>query len=1757
VKTFQKLLALSLLIIIALNALAIANIAAHSASQNQSKPNTDENSADTEALGHREPEKTNASLERRLSLGPNRWGLKTKSDWEKSTRIQGNMAEIVIGMNAHESSYSRVKSIVANFAGKIKDEISIASNVKAFVAIVPFELASLVADSLIAAKACRYVEPNWKIETDFTPNDPNWEQQWGPKKIQADYAWNTTVGSHSVLIAIIDTGIDYTHPDLAANYVPLGYDWVNDDDEPMDDHGHGTHCAGIAAGVTNNAEGIAGIAQVGIMTEKCLNENGQGYAEDLAKGIIHAVDQGADILSNSWGSDAPSSLIEDAIEYASSNGVLVCASAGNSGTDALHYPSSYDDVVAVTATDSNDSPAFFTSFGDWVEVAAPGVSILSAIPGGYGSKSGTSMSCPHVAGVAALILSLHSNLSNVQLRQALRYASDDLGEKGFDEYYGYGRINARKGVEELPLGCDLTLWNWTKPPYVEPNDLGEFSATVYNYGTAPVNNVVVQLTANETLIDQYTIANMTSDTFATATLDWTPQIQGTYNITVFVVPSEGETNTRFNAASAYVDVAFAKKIVVVDSGGTAYSYTITEVWNRLNREWRHFGDQMIYIDYVSLAKYSISYEDIVASDADVLLISSADFREYTDEEIDAISRYSYNGHGLMATFLLDNPSNSPNNRKLMPLFGLASSTNLTVSYMPGILSVLDPTHPLFAHVPTSLNLTDFMGAAPSDRQWDMSELQGGTYLALESSGNSSIASYRGSVYISPNLERTAEAGAVPLPEDTHMQLLYNAMTWAQFIRPEHELITTVESPGFVMPNEQTRINLTVTNIGSTDEFNVMLQLFINSSNVYSYQIPSIAHNSSYTLAYPWRPSQVGDYNVTAYVVPVSGEDNAWNNEAATWIKVAVPPDILIVADNDEYENVEYNERTSLPEFKTALDALGKEYYVWEEKLKGPPSVDFMKQFKLIFWTCGEAADWTQITISDCSKIISYVKQGGKIMLDGSWISQTHAGYVDFTRYVTHASYYGMTWPWLNGTDGITVTAKGNLVAWGLPEEMRWEPDRNNAHGRELPLIATAVQPAYGGIGIFGYLDNPEPLQLEGHYPLPFVIGWQAAAISEDNGEGTTIYFPFAFFALPASVRNRIIKNSLNWLFPEQHELTVTLSTIKENVTEAHRPVCVNVTVGNWGVSSEANVEAEVRINGVLVDSHVVASIASRSSYTCSYLWTPESTGAYIIAANVFPVEGESIVDDNVISRVVTVRRLVVALVSDQKQLEPLELILASMGIGSHAYSFNKYLGYAKSLSTLSSYRVVVFDKTARKLTLQEYNAFRAYLENSGNLLATGEALVYETGKIDTYMTDIVNAVCHGIKVIRDRTIYVTDDVHPVMDGPYGTFPVGYTTLVPEAFCENATANLTRQAVTVAKWISASFSADKIIATSLNPGRVAYWNGYGHVDWIESADCQAMFKNMITWLELGEFHDLEVSITLPELVEPNQSVTVKAETHNVGYHDESGIEFHLLINGSEVLLIPLPALAKRSVYTLEYEWTPSAVGTYNLTAYASSVSQEINETNNAYSVLVEVRRWPVVSLAVPLDLQVDQVFTVNVTVSEVINLTEWELELFYRNYVLNGTFVAEGSFLNSFGGTVFQVSYFNDAYNTTHGRVRLSCSLANQSQGASGSGIFAALVFRARATGTCNLILQSTRLTTTTSPVHPHHRISASMTVGLFADLNNDGVVDIMDVVIVSGVYGKKLGEEGWNPQADVAPDDLINILDVVKITANYGDRKTP
>lgn len=305
---------------------------------------------------------------------------------------------------------------------------------------------------IAADPAVVYAQPNYYRSALRTVNDPLSTFQYGLAKINAYAAWDITTGSDSAVVAVVDSGVNASHPDLAGRVLP-GYDFANDDADANDDVFHGTQVAGIIGASGDNGEGVAGMCwRCRILPVKVLDRKGRGSDDAVAQGIRWAADQGARVINMSLGGAEDSRVLHDAVKYATSKNALVVAAAGNEADEGnpVDYPAAYDEVIAVGATDENDQHAYFSQVHPYVDVSAPGWNIASTGNqenlSAYGADSGTSFAAPYVAGLAGLLLSVNPNLDVGALKSLIVNNADDLGQPGADWEFGAGRINAGRAL---------------------------------------------------------------------------------------------------------------------------------------------------------------------------------------------------------------------------------------------------------------------------------------------------------------------------------------------------------------------------------------------------------------------------------------------------------------------------------------------------------------------------------------------------------------------------------------------------------------------------------------------------------------------------------------------------------------------------------------------------------------------------------------------------------------------------------------------------------------------------------------------------------------------------------------------------------------------------------------------------------------------------------------------------------------------------------------------------------------------------------------------------------------------------------------------------------------------------------------------------------------------------------------------------------------------------------------------------------------
>ncbi|MBC8377697.1 MAG: S8 family serine peptidase, partial [Planctomycetes bacterium] len=467
----------------------------------------------------------------------------------------------VASMDAVDSTW--LDNILAQMGGaEIKRHYSLVPGLK--LVTLPDEIT--VEQALVdysTLDGVQYVQPNYEVNTNQTiPNDSYFADLWGMHNtgqaggmvnadINAPEAWDISTGSEDVIVAVIDTGIDYGHPDLIDNtwinypeyngtagvdddgngYIDdiYGYDFAYKDSDPYDGHYHGTHCAGTIGAAGDNAQGVAGVCwKVKLMAVKFLNDSGSGYDSDAIDSIEYAVSMGARIMSCSWGGGSYNQGLKDAIDAAGAAGVILVAAAGNDNSNNNiypHYPSSYDctNIIAVMSTDRYDSRSSFSCYGSTsVDVGAPGSDIYSCSPGNsYRYLNGTSMATPHVSGACALMLSRNSALSVPEIKDIL-FNTVDQTLPG--QCVSEGRMNVYEALLEVPVQSGGVGGTWiqfsSSSGIIAPDDANDIELT-FDAGRNPgIYTGRILLTSNDPYSPEITMPV----TFTVEAVDYCTQI---------------------------------------------------------------------------------------------------------------------------------------------------------------------------------------------------------------------------------------------------------------------------------------------------------------------------------------------------------------------------------------------------------------------------------------------------------------------------------------------------------------------------------------------------------------------------------------------------------------------------------------------------------------------------------------------------------------------------------------------------------------------------------------------------------------------------------------------------------------------------------------------------------------------------------------------------------------------------------------------------------------------------------------------------------------------------------------------------------------------------------------------------------------------------------------------------------------------------------------------------------------------------------
>lgn len=513
------------------------------------------------------------------------------------------------------------------------------------------ELFTLI-EEINQLESVRYAEPNMVDRLLVTPDDPLYSTQWHyhnigqtppggtiDADIDAPEGWDISTGSDTIIVGVLDSGIPIqggvlSHPDLDdPNRFIFGKDIVNNDMIPTDDNGHGTHVSGTIGAESNNGIGVAGVAwNVKVMAIKVFDSGGSGSHEYFRDGCIYGVDNGCKVLNYSGGGSAGEAK-EHGVAYADSNGVVLCAAAGNNNQGSVSWPGAYSlqysNVICVSSTDPDDNSSSFSSIGAEVTIAAPGgsgspydaddiqstfpnypcyITTNYGLPESYGPLAGTSMATPHVAGFAALILSMNPGLTPDSVRQIMMNTSDDLGPAGFDNQFGYGRINVYNALSQM--GSIIITHSPLEDTRDSLNDY-EVLATIWSMEDLVADSLLLYYELNSTWYEEIMTPGLGVDEF----LAYIPAQQPgtTINYYIYAQNVEGDADT-----------TDTHTFLVIDYGLTMEPENYTLSAPALDTIWYDFmlTNQGAYADQYSLEIFGDDWETSIWDDLQTSVISS-------------------------------------------------------------------------------------------------------------------------------------------------------------------------------------------------------------------------------------------------------------------------------------------------------------------------------------------------------------------------------------------------------------------------------------------------------------------------------------------------------------------------------------------------------------------------------------------------------------------------------------------------------------------------------------------------------------------------------------------------------------------------------------------------------------------------------------------------------------------------------------------------------------------------------------------------------------------------------------------------------------------------------------------------------------------------------------------------------------------------------------------------------------------------------
>lgn len=721
---------------------------------------------------------------------------------------------------------------------------------------------------------------------------------------------------------------------------------------------------------------------------------------------------------------------------------------------------------------------------------------------------------------------------------------------------------------------DLAVSDIHAPKYSRPSEDVVVNATITNLAKVDLTNVQVQLLINGSLENLTTIPSLPKESFINVSFIWTPILEGWFLIEIYALPQPTESLILDNRINSTILVTSQDPIIVaiVDSWGTEFPDEAP--WDFLNSNWIDFGSSPILIDYTSLDKEDITFNDLVLSDADVLFISCAYAREFTDSEIDAIANYVMGGAGLIvtsATFF----QNVPNNNKLAFLFGMRDDFVYDADFTP-TLNLTFPGHPLFINVPDPYTTGSGVTAHPPDALWDAGDIINGTYVAKSDDDMSAIITHKGVVYISHWIEYQSNTD--------DMQLLYNAMTWSKWQRDLHDIsVSDIQVPRYINPGDLISVGATVRNLGLSDEFNLEISFYVDGVLDSQTTIPNLASDEKTSVNFLWNTPTVEDvYIIKIEATSLSGENITANNFVEIDCIISDGPalgKIGLISDSSQLDAI-----TSI------LDGLSKSYVSHYDNSVDRHTSDIMLllQYQIvIFYNHNRMID-----ASEQQALNDYIELGGVLVVTG--FDSLGAPDDDLLAEVVRSTSVGDNM----GENSFSVSDEFHPIMNGIFGQFSLgstysvsQTDHDNAKADSAKSAQTVAELNDG----FDKIISTE-LIMGGK-----VIYWNGNRNCADWTSSQT---------------ENMFKNLIVWLMPIYNDIAI-LSFATPQLAFIDESMDITATVINLGLNNSGtfNIQLEVKNSfGSLVHSEIkpVNSLTNMQTTNITWQWQTPLSGIYSV-----------------------------------------------------------------------------------------------------------------------------------------------------------------------------------------------------------------------------------------------------------------------------------------------------------------------------------------------------------------------------------------------------------------------------------------------------------------------------------------------------------------------------------------------------------------